>query len=388
MSERLQKILARHGLGSRREIERWITEGRVTVNLQPAQLGYLFQPGDRVAIDGKEVTARLVIEVPVQVIMYHKAQGQPITHDDTRTAKHPELDEDGHSTVTGDVTAKVTGKTKADRNLNEEGDTQSVVVDRLPAIRGSRWVPINLMHAGDSGLLLLTNDGALSYALTRHKREIPTAFMVRVLSPGSVETRLTGPPEIPPHVTYDDKEVAFTSVEPAGGEGSNLWYRVELPRADLRAAVRALFESRYLKVSRMTQVAFGSVELPRDLPRGRHRLLTAEQVATLYELAQIAVPASPQPQDDRDHPRNDPRKHRSVAPDRRKKVKSHNEPRTANARRRSIERETPSAVNKRGRPEMASRASSSRTTGARSTDRDASHAKSKISLRTGKPRTR
>src|SRR5687767_13641440 len=78
MPERLQKLLARHCLGSRREIERWIAEGRVTVNLEPAQIGAQYQPGDRIAIDGKEVTARLSIEVAPQALLFHKSQGQPI----------------------------------------------------------------------------------------------------------------------------------------------------------------------------------------------------------------------------------------------------------------------------------------------------------------------
>jgi 23S rRNA pseudouridine2605 synthase len=301
MPERLQKILAQHGLGSRREIERWIVEGRITVNLQVAKVGAHFSYGDRIAIDGKEVTARLTIEVPKQVLMYHKAQGQPIAHDDTRTTKPPVADTPG----------------EVQDSTQDDADVGETVLDRLPAIRGSRWIPINPMHAGDSGLLLLTNDGALSYALTRHKREIPTGYLVRVLSPGSSDTRLTGAPEIPPQVTYDDKEVNFTSVEPAGGEGSNLWYRVELPRADHRAAVRALFESRDLKVSRMTQVSFGNVELPRDLPRGRHRALTSDQIAELYGLAQIASPALQPSHAPHEVTRTNLRKPRAVAPDRR-----------------------------------------------------------------------
>jgi 23S rRNA pseudouridine2605 synthase len=300
MSERLQKILARHGLGSRREIERWIAEGRVTVNLQPAKLGDHFNPGDRVAIDGKEVTARLAIEVAPQVLIFHKAQGQPITHDE-RSAR-TSVDGDG-----GDDDAEV--------EIHTSVDTADSVMDRLPAVRGSRWVPINPMHAGDSGLLLVTNDGNLGYALTRRKRWIPSAYMVRVLAPGNADA----PPEVAPHVSYDNgrgtEEVVFTSVEPAGGEGANLWYRVEVERADRRAAVRALFESRDLKVSRMTQVAFGNIELPRDLPRGRHRALTADQVAALYLLAQIPAPAVPA-KIVRDEPKG-----RAVAPDRRRPTK-------------------------------------------------------------------
>jgi 23S rRNA pseudouridine2605 synthase len=270
MPERLQKILARHGLGSRREIERWIEAGRVTVNRLPAKIGDVFQPGDRIAIDGKEVTARLAIEVEPKVLIYHKAQGQPISHDQ-RSARPPTdlADESADETPPADP----------------EGEVEAVV-DKLPSVRGARWVPINPMHGGDSGLLLLATDGTLGYALTRRKRWIPTAYMVRVLAPGNAEA----PPEIPLTVTYDDEEIEFSKVEAAGGEGSNLWFRVELPRADRRAAVRALFESRELKVSRMTQVAFGSIELPRDLPRGRHRALRPDQIAALYALAQIESP--------------------------------------------------------------------------------------------------
>ena len=284
MPERLQKILARHGLGSRREIERWIAEGRVTVNLLPAQLGAVFRDGDRVAIDGKEVTARLAIEVAAQSIMFHKLQGQTIDRSSERSSE----------ITASDDTAEVDG----------------TVIDKLPAVRGARWVAINPMHGGDSGLLLLTNDGALSYALTRRKRWIPTAYMVRVLAPGAS----IAPPEIPPTVMYDDEQVEFSKVEAAGGEGANLWYRVELPRADRRAAVRALFESRDLKVSRMTQVSFGSIELPRDLPRGRHRILSGVQVAELYALAQLQVPTSPEPQPKR----QTYRPNRKPAPDRRR----------------------------------------------------------------------
>jgi 23S rRNA pseudouridine2605 synthase len=308
MPERLQKILARHGLGSRREIERWIAEGRITVNLLPAKVGDQFHPGDRVAIDGKEVTARLSIEVAPQVLLYHKAQGQPIVRDD-RTKRPP--GEDGSDADVEDMSA----------------DSSDTVVDKLPAIRGSRWVPINPMHAGDSGLLLLTNDGNLSYALTRRKRWIPTAYMVRVLAPSDAKSgehksgEHRAPPEIPLHVSYDNgrgmQTIDFDSVAPAGGEGSNLWYRVGLARADQRAAVRALFESRDLKVSRMTQVAFGNIELPRDLPRGRHRALSIDQVASIYALAQIDAPGPPPTSVDR----VDPRRRRAIAPDRRRSSK-------------------------------------------------------------------
>ena len=263
MSERLQKILASHGLGSRREIERWIVEGRIALNGVTAKLGDHFQLGDRVVVDGKEVTGRLNAQAPLQVLMYHKPQGQALIRNDSRLG-------------------------------TDELPPDDWVQDHLPSLRGSRWIPINPMHPGDSGLVLVTNDGTLDYALTRRKRWIPTAYMVRVLAPGSAEA----PPVIPLQMNFDDGVVEFTKVEPAGGEGANLWYRVELERADRRAAVRALFESRDIKVSRMTQVMFGGIELPRNLPRMRHRELDAAQVTALYQLARIPQPVPPSPQDE------------------------------------------------------------------------------------------
>lgn len=248
MSERLHKILAQHGLGSRRELEAWIVEGRILLNGQIAKVGDRFTPGDRVIIDGKDISARLRVESIEQVLAYHKPQGQPL-----------------------------------ERSEDPEVET---VIERLPAHRGVRWVPINPMHPGDSGLLLLTNDGALSYALTRHKREIPATYMVRVHMPGGPERV----PELPLSLRLDDETVEFTKVEAAGGEAGNLWYRVELARADRRAAVRALFVSHGFTVSRMMQVAFAGVELPKDLPRSRHRLLPAEQMAKIYEAAKLTMP--------------------------------------------------------------------------------------------------
>jgi len=290
MSERLQKALASYGVGSRREIERWISEGRISLNGVLAKLGDHYQVGDRVVVDGRDISSRLKAQAPPQVLMYHKPQGQALR---------------------GDV--------------RDEADTDQevtdLVQDRLPSIRGSRWIPINPMHPGDSGLLLVTNNGALDYALTRRKRWIPTAYMVRVLAPGSADA----PPDIPLTVSYDNNVVEFTKVEPAGGEGANLWYRVELDRADRRAAVRALFETREIKVNRMTQVMFGGIELPRNLPRMRHRELSPEQVVALYQLARIEQPLPPDPQKKEDDraPRS-PRgktargKLRGPAPDRRK----------------------------------------------------------------------
>jgi 23S rRNA pseudouridine2605 synthase len=254
MSERLHKLLAQHGLGSRREIEKWMLEGRILLNNQPAQPGDRYTNGDRVQVDGKDVSSRLKITAAPQVIIYHKPQGQPISSQ----AK----DAEG-----ADVDAKS-------------------VMESLPAVRGSRWLVINTMQAGDSGLLLLTSDGRLADALRRRAETTPAAYVARVLIPHpefDVES-------IPHVVQYDDETIEFESIEPAGGEGTNRWFLVKSHRAHRRAAVRALFESRGLKVSRVAQVKFGDLELPRDLPRGRHRALSEKQVAALYAAAELEAP--------------------------------------------------------------------------------------------------
>ena len=250
MSERLNKVLAQHGIGSRRDVERWITEGRLELNGKRVKLGDRYTDGDRVTLDGRDVTKRLGTHANVQVLAYHKPQGQSIE----RTQ-----DED-----TGD-------------------DAEETVMERLPKQRGVRWVPINPMHAGDSGLLLLTNDGSLSYALTRQKKNIPAAYMVRVHVRGGVDAA----PALPLQIMLDGQLIAFTSAEASGGEGENVWYKVVMPRADKRAAVRALFVSHGLTVSRMMQVAFAGIELTKDLPRSRHRLLKPSQVDLLYQAAQL-----------------------------------------------------------------------------------------------------
>ena len=280
MSERLHKLLAQHGLGSRREIEKWMLEGRVRLNNQSAQPGDRYNPGDRVSIDGKDVTSRLRVFAEPKVILYHKPQGQPITP------------------TTEDESGEVAEKS---------------VMESLPSLRGSRWLVVNTMQAGDSGLLLLTSDGRLADALRRRAETTPAAYVARVLVPFpeyDVES-------IPKVVQYDDETIEFQNIEPAGGEGTNRWFRVESHRAHRRAAVRALFESRGLKVSRVIQVQFGEFELPRDLPRGKHRELPENEVADLYASVELTLPTPPPKPEAARQQRPD----RRPPPDRRKKPK-------------------------------------------------------------------
>jgi 23S rRNA pseudouridine2605 synthase len=271
MAERLHKLLAQHGFGSRREIEKWIGEGRVLLNGRPAQAGASYSSGDRVAIDGRDITSRLKVSAAApSVLLYHKAQGQPIT------------------------------------GSGEDAESGKSVMESLPSVRGARWLVINTMQAGDSGLMVLTSDGRLADALRRRAESIPAAYVARVLVP-TPEFDVTVFPRV---VNYDEETIEFENIEPAGGEGTNRWFRVESRRAHRRAAVRALFESRNLKVSRVIQVQFADIELPRDLPRGRHRALPQHRVEALYALAELELPQAEEP------PSAKPRRRRP-APDRR-----------------------------------------------------------------------
>lgn len=258
MSERLHKLLAQHGLGSRREIEKWMLAGRVLRNGRPAQPGDRYSEGDRVSVDGQDVTSRLRTARKAAVIAYHKPQGQPVA------------------------------ALAASEDVAES--TEETVMERLPAVRGSRWLVVNTMQAGDSGLLILTTDGRLADALRRRSEEVPSAYVARVLVP----TPEFDPAALSLTVRFDEQTVAFESIEPAGGEGTNRWFRVEAAHAHRRAAVRALFETNGLKVSRVIQVKFADIELPRDLPRGKHRALLDKEIERLYQFAQLEQPVEPQ----------------------------------------------------------------------------------------------
>jgi 23S rRNA pseudouridine2605 synthase len=260
MSERLHKLLAQHGFGSRRELEKWMLEGRVELNGKPAQPGDRYSSGDRVAIDGRDISARLKVSAAPSVLLYNKAQGQPISEDAPSQGPLPQGGE-----------RSAAGKS---------------VMDSLPSVRGARWLVINTMLVGDSGLMLVTSDGRLANALRRRAETIPAAYVARVLVPTPDFDVST----LPRVVRYDEETIEFESIEPAGGEGTNRWFRVASRHSHRRAAVRALFESRGLKVSRVIQVQFADIELPRDLPRGRHRLLPHDRVAALYALAELELP--------------------------------------------------------------------------------------------------
>src|SRR5690349_17408629 len=245
MSERLQKLLASAGHGSRRGIEVWIRAGRVTINDRVAVLGDRASSADRICLDGRPLDLH-GLRAAVEVLLYHKPVGEMTTRSD------PE----GRPTV----------------------------FDRLPAPASGRWIVVGRLDVNTSGVLLFTNDGELAHRLMHPSTEIEREYLVRVRGAPSaaVLQRLrTG-------VQLEDGPASFDRIEAESTEGSHSWFRVCLHEGRNRE-VRRLFEHEGFEVSRLSRLRYGPLELPRDLRGGGYRLLGAEDVA---RLAKLAVPGS------------------------------------------------------------------------------------------------
>jgi 23S rRNA pseudouridine2605 synthase len=244
-AERLQKILARAGLASRREAEEWIRAGRVTVNGQPAGLGTKAVGSDQIRLDG-----RLVRQAsPTRTALYlcHRSPGESL--------------------------------------LTTEGEDRAGFIDRLPARAGKRYVAISPMPRIDGGLELMGSDTMLVEQLQRRVRRLAMAFSVRVrgeLSAEQVDRILGGELD-------SGARLQLASCEPGGGEGANRWYQVETTGANGRE-LRSLFERQGADVSRILRVGFGPLLLDRSLPRGHFRALDDSELAALTG-AEVAPPA-------------------------------------------------------------------------------------------------
>ncbi|MCT8863904.1 23S rRNA pseudouridine(2605) synthase RluB [Shewanella xiamenensis] len=242
MSEKLQKVLARAGHGSRREMEAWIAAGRVSIDGVIANLGDRIEADAKVRIDGRAISLKSADDVICRVLAYHKPEGEICSR------KDPE----GRPTV----------------------------FDRLPKVRDSRWVAVGRLDINTSGLLLFTSDGELANRLMHPSNEVEREYAVRTFGevPEAAVQRLrTG-------VMLEDGIAQFDAIKAAGGEGMNQWWHVCL-REGRNREVRRLWESQEVQVSRLIRVRYGMVELPKSLPRGGWIELPIEQVNYLRQLA-------------------------------------------------------------------------------------------------------
>lgn len=244
MGERIHKVLARAGIGSRRAVERWIEARQVRVNGRVAEPGAAVERDDRVQVRGRRYRVVAAARRAPRWLRYHKPEGEV-------TTRH---DPEGRPTV----------------------------FESLPALRegDGRWVALGRLDVNTSGLMLFTDDGTLADALVHPSAGVEREYAVRVRGPVDAEVlqRLTT------GVALEDGEARFDRVADAGGEGSNHWYHVVI-REGRRNEVRRLWEAMGCQVARLIRVRFGPVTLPRRLRAGRFEDLAAAERRALEALA-------------------------------------------------------------------------------------------------------
>ncbi|MCP4040480.1 MAG: pseudouridine synthase [Gammaproteobacteria bacterium] len=239
-TEKLQKVLARQGLGSRREMEVWIAAGRISVNGKKVGLGERVGERDIIRVDGRRIAPRARKPQRLRVLVYHKPVGEMTTRSD------PE----GRATV----------------------------FDRLPRLSIGRWIAVGRLDLNTSGLLLFTNNGDLANRLMHPSNEVEREYAVRVF--GEVSKEMLA--NMKKGVLLEDGISRFNSIVDGGGEGKNHWYHTTL-KGGRNREVRRLWESQGLGVSRLMRIRYGPVSLPRGLRQGRWEELQPGGVASLQK---------------------------------------------------------------------------------------------------------
>ncbi len=237
---RVQKVLAQAGLGSRREIEGWIRDGRVTVNDKRAELGDRCLLIDRVEVDGKRIELTELFEESNRVLLYYKPTGEVVSRHDPEGRK--------------------------------------AVFDNLPKLSRARWVTVGRMDINTQGLLLVTTSGELADRLMRASREIERKYAVRVM--GLIDDTILE--RLAKGVILDDGPAQFETIMPVGGKGANRWFHVTL-KENRKQIVRRIFESQGVTVNRLILIKFADLELPQEMKPRTYIELSPEQVAGLME---------------------------------------------------------------------------------------------------------
>jgi len=249
-SEKLHKVLATAGMGSRREMEQLIADGRVTLNGQVAKVADRVKPGDLVKVNGKVIRLGWKKQLP-RVLIYHKQEGEIVSRDDPEGRKS--------------------------------------VFDNLPPVRSGRWISIGRLDFNTEGLLIFTTDGELANHLTHPRYEVEREYAVRLigaLDAAQMNSLLSG-------VELDDGIAKVDKIVPAGGEGVNQWYHLIIKEGRNRE-VRRLMEHLGLTVSRLIRVRFGPIAMPSRLKRGMKEELPEEEVEALLRWSGMVKGAAEQ----------------------------------------------------------------------------------------------
>ena len=247
--QRLHKLLALAGLGSRRDMEAVIASGRITINGKIAVVGAGVVPSDVIRLDSRPLRLPFEAELP-KILLYHKPEGEIVSQDD------PEM--------------------------------RTTVFDKLPHIKGAKWIAIGRLDINTSGLLIFTTSGELANHFMHPRYEVEREYAVRIfgeLTEGQMLQLTQG-------IELEDGPASFDHIHPQGGEGSNHWYQVIL-REGRNREVRRLFEALQLPVSRLMRVRFGPVNLPPRLKRGMMLELEAKEVVSIVEWAGLEAPKAP-----------------------------------------------------------------------------------------------
>ena len=274
--EKLQKVLAQAGFGSRRMMEEWIVAGRVSVNGEPATLGMRVVDGDLVKAERRTIRVGERDQV-ARVLLYHKPEGEIVSRDDP--------------------------------------EKRTSVFDKLPKLRGQKWIAIGRLDFNTSGLLIFTTSGELANRLMHPRFEVEREYAVRVQGT-MTETQMDR--ALKQGVELEDGLVKFEKLHDEGGEGYNHWYRVMLKEGRNRV-VRRTFDALGLPVSRLMRVRFGIITLPPRLKRGMTAELGESEVAQVLDWVGINAVGDEAQQDSQVPRQSDqaqsekPRRHTPVA---------------------------------------------------------------------------
>ena len=288
MSEKLQKVLARAGLGSRRKMETVIAEGRVSLDGKVVSLGERVTEDQVIRVDGHIVKYKSADSVVCRILAYNKPEGEICTRSD------------------------------------EEG--RKTVFERLPRLTGARWISIGRLDINTSGLLLFTTDGEFANKMMHPSHEVEREYAVRVF--GEVDDAMLN--RLRQGVQLEDGEAKFLSIKESGGEGINRWFHVVLTEGRTRE-VRRLWESQGVQVSRLMRVRYGNIHLDKQLPQGGWMELNLKEVNYLRALVDM-------PKETETKVRVDEKKVKNSQARIRRAVKKHSQHRKAGERRRNTRR--------------------------------------------------